>query len=128
MGYVYLAQPYTSHRETPEQRQNEMAQREFEGARYAHHLMQQDIVVFAPIVHGHAIAARFDLPRTFDWWWGQDKTMLDRAAVLHVLCLPGWRDSVGVRNEIEYAREHLYIAVRYICPVSYRMHQDPEGL
>lgn len=74
-------------------------------------------VVFSPIAHSHPIATIGEAPGP-DWtfWAGQDLAMLSRCDALTVACMPGWRNSKGVRAEIDYARS-IGIPVRYTRPI-----------
>lgn len=61
-------------------------------------------VVFSPIVHSHPLAEH-GLPNTWAFWRKQDEVYLERCDMLVVLMLDGWQESIGVRGEIEIAKE-----------------------
>jgi hypothetical protein len=58
--------------------------------------------VFSPIVHGHPLV-RFGLPTDWSFWQRFDEEHLQRCDEVLVLRIDGWRESVGVRAEIELA-------------------------
>jgi hypothetical protein len=95
---TYLASPYTSdHQPTCHERYHL-------ACKAAAHLMQQGHVVFSPIAHSHGIA-RFVAGHTHGFWMLQDLPFLDFADRMVVLTLPGWEESRGIKQEIEYARD-----------------------
>jgi hypothetical protein len=61
--------------------------------------------IFSPIVHCHPLAQARKLPHDFAFWQRYNFEVLERARELWVLMLPGWRDSIGVRGEIAFARK-----------------------
>jgi len=88
----YLASPYTN--PDPAVRQVR-----FQAACEATaHLMRQRMHVFSPVVHSHPLAAY--LPAGWDFWRPVDLHFLGLCQRFIVLMLPGWRESVGVGDEI----------------------------
>jgi hypothetical protein len=83
-------------------------------------LMREGIYVFSPISHTHPIALAGDLPLGWEFWAGYDRAILSACRELRVLMLDGWERSVGVRAEIEIAREMS-------IPVAYYMEEDSDG-
>lgn len=95
-GFVYLASPY-AHADPA------VMQARYEAAvRVAGSLMREGVAVYSPIAHNHPIAQAVDLPRTWDFWRRMDLPILMTASALYVLCLDGWRESIGVSAEIEF--------------------------
>jgi hypothetical protein len=109
---IYLAVPYTDKSATVRHERFE------EVSMYAAYLMQKSIPVFSPISHSHPIEQHFFEAKSWDFWQIQDLPILKICNELHVLCLSGWSYSVGVRAEIEHARE-LNLPVKYINPRTY---------
>lgn len=72
--------------------------------------------VFSPILHS-VPQLDFGLPNTWEFWKDIDFAHLQRCDELWVLTLPGWQQSVGVKQEIEWAKE-LGKPVRYLDPVT----------
>lgn len=105
--FIYLASPYTHESEAVRQERFLAAE-----AFTAHHIAQ-GVTVFSPIVHYHEMAKKFSLPVEFDFWERHNMNMLDRAAELWILTLPGWEISKGVACE----RFH---AARARIPISFK--------
>lgn len=103
----YLAVPY-SHPD-PEVR----AARFKAANRVAGILMQRGHLVFSPISHTHPIAEECDLPRGWDYWSAFDRAYLAVSKVLIVLCIDGWRESVGITGEMSIAAD-MDVPVEFI--------------
>ena len=58
--------------------------------------------MYSPIVHGHPLV-RFGLPTDWAFWQRFDTECLRRCNEMVVLQIDGWRESEGVRAEIELA-------------------------
>ena len=68
-------------------------------------LMRDGHIVFSPISHSHYIAMQEDLPKAFEWWVRQNHAFIEWCEAVYVLALDGWKESVGVKDEICYAIE-----------------------
>ena len=64
-------------------------------------LMKTGKTVYSPIVHGHILATKYDLPADREFWLKHDLDVLRRCDELCVVALDGWDESVGVLAEIE---------------------------
>jgi len=95
---IYLASPYT-HPDAAVREQRFRAACQATAA-----LVRQGIVVFAPIVHSHPLVEH-GLPTSWSFWSNQDRRFLELCDELVVLMLDGWRESRGVQEEIQIARE-----------------------
>lgn len=96
---LYLASPYSGINK-------EMQYRRFELACHcAGLLMASGLRVFSPIAHSHPIATLCNLDLDWAFWKELDREMIRRCDQFAVLMLPAWEDSVGVRAEIQIARE-----------------------
>lgn len=104
---TYLACPY-SHPDA-----SVRGDRFKEANRAAGLLMKRGDLVFSPISHTHPIAEECDLPKGWDFWQAFDRAYLSASRLLVVLCIAGWRESVGVQAEIAIARE-LGVPVEYM--------------
>ena len=93
---IYLASPYSSPDECVR------AQRFCATCRVAGHLMRHGYDIFSPSAHSHPIATLSGgLPKGWAFWGRVDRQFLRMCDELWVLTLPGWRESEGVRAEIE---------------------------
>ncbi len=97
MSYRYLASPY-SH---PNSIVRELRFRAVEAA--VVQMLEDKIWTYSPIVHCHALAQDYLLPKDFEYWQAYNETMLKPAACIVVLKLPGWDTSAGVGKEIQFA-------------------------
>jgi len=95
---IYVACPY-SH---PDQAVRE--ERVLAADKYAAKLMERGHIVFSPLSHSHPISKHCKVdPTDHDFWLRQDLAWLKACHRMHVLCLDGWQESKGVKEEIEEA-------------------------
>ena len=107
---IYVGSPYTHPDPVI------MKQREHQAAAYTAWLLRNGHKAFSPIVHGHALAIRFDLPRQAGFWLDLCLDQLQHATALHVLTLDGWEKSVGLSYEIAFARKNEIPVVEVANP------------
>ena len=95
--YIYLATPHTD----PDKRVE--AARETEANKIAAFLAELGLRFFSPISHSAPlIRAGADLEHAE--WLLLDQPLLANAGALIVVCFPGWQDSAGIKQEIEFMR------------------------
>jgi len=84
--------------------------------------MRQGEVVFSPISHTHPIAEQGGLPKGWDFWEAFDRVYLGVSRRIVVLCIDGWKESVGVTAELRIAND-LGVPVFHLLPYgdSYRL-------
>ena len=93
---IYLAGPYSG---TPER----------EAINYRHHMsayammLKAGIAAYSPIVASHPTAKEFGLGGDWKTWAEIDKRFIACSERVWVLTVRGWKQSVGVCAEIEYA-------------------------
>jgi hypothetical protein len=109
---VYVANPYTHADRAVLQHRVDMVRY------YTATLLARGVVAYSPIVHGHDLHANSGVPLPTDWesWREFDLPFIHAAKELHVLALPGWRESRGVREEAAEAMR-LNIPRHYLAPV-----------
>ena len=90
---IYLASPYSHPNPATRQLRFDMV------CEFAARLASDGKIVFCPIAHTHPLE-KYGLPRDWDFWQRFDQPFMDRCDELIVLCLPGWKDSTGVTDEI----------------------------
>ena len=78
--------------------------------------------MYSPIAHSHPIA-RFGLPTDWSYWERVDRRFLKLCDEVVVLTLDGWRESVGVREEVRLTRE-MGKRVNYGRKTSIDTHDD----
>lgn len=112
---IYLASPYSS----PEQAVRDYRHRLAWQFTSAH--LKRGRAIFSPIVNGVALTETGSRLWGFVHWQDYDLSFLQHwATELWVLCLDGWKDSVGVRKEIREA-ESLGLPVKYIGVLEERL-------
>lgn len=110
-SYVYLASPYSS--PDPAIRH----QRFIAACEAGIRLFDMGISAFIPVVQSHPIAERMgDRHADHAYWMAVDLPLLAKAAKLIVLTLDGWRESRGVADKIEFAKDRG-IPVEYMAPI-----------
>lgn len=110
MKYLhYLATPYTcKNKNVPEEyKRVVMRHRAKNVTDIAVELLKQGIFTFSPISYNSPWdeAETYNLPHTWDFWKPFDLAFLDRCDSLIVFMQDGWKESVGVAAEIEFAEE-----------------------
>jgi nucleoside 2-deoxyribosyltransferase len=95
---IYLCSPYT-HVDPA------VVEYRFESACIAAaSLMKQGHIVFSPIAHSHPIS-KYLGKEDHQFWLRQDYDFLEQCDELIILMLDGWRESVGIKAEIEMAMD-----------------------
>jgi len=106
---VYLACPYTN----PNPR---VCEDRFHAANQAAAaIMARGDIVFSPISHSHPISVDASVRTDWAFWQRFDRAILVHCRKIVVLKIEGWEDSVGVQEEIAFARE-IGLCVEYIDP------------
>jgi nucleoside 2-deoxyribosyltransferase len=121
---AYLAVPYSLANKSKEigiykpdmsEEDRRIRQERFEKVnKVAGKLMQAGFAVISPISQSHPIALQCELPGKFnDFWADIDFNIIIRCDMVIVLCLPGWKDSIGILAEVGFAK-HNNIPVMYV--------------
>lgn len=66
-------------------------------------LIKKGEYVWSPIVHCHEMATKYEMPTDAQFWKNYNFDFMRKADAIYVLCIPGWRESKGVKMEIEFA-------------------------
>jgi hypothetical protein len=112
MKMEYLATPYTHAQKSI------MNIRAAVSDAIAMKLTNQGRLVYAPISSWHHIAHKFDMPTDAKFWERLNLSFLAKCDKLVVIMTPGWKESVGVTDEINFAKEHN-IEIEYLDPKPY---------
>jgi hypothetical protein len=75
-------------------------------------LLDAGLYAFSPIAYNHPMVIH-DLPTDWGFWEEYDKAFIDHSDGLIVLTIDGWKESVGVQAEIEYAK-NLNLPIVYL--------------
>lgn len=97
---IYLAGPYTSNDD--EVRKN----RFIELTKMCGKIMKLGYVVFSPISHSHLVAEMVKMPTDWEFWKKIDLKFMDCCKILAIYAIPGWTESLGVSEEMRYARSN----------------------
>lgn len=103
---LYLASPYSHQDRKVRQRRYQLA------CEFVALASQHDLTVFSPIVHYHQLANTYKLPLDANFWWSTNRRHLLASVGLIVLEIPGWEDSRGVFQEVQFARQHKKVILR----------------
>lgn len=120
MSYFYISNPYNG---TDAQRE-ERAQI---AAKVCGLLLKKDIHAWSPIVHNHAMMKTFNQftleerqTKILDF----DFSLLKASKGMIVLKIDGWKESFGVKAEIELCQQ-LSIPIKYLDPKELEAGVDP---
>jgi hypothetical protein len=106
MVFAYLAAPY-SHPDP------EIVEQRMEiYCRVDAKLIKQGINTISPLAK-HFVIKYEDIPGDWKYWQNYGTGMVRLCAQIYVICMDGWKESTGVRAEIELAKS-LGMPVIYI--------------
>lgn len=113
---TYLCCPYTSRKRTAGARLREQRARFVLVTRATAWLIENaGWNVLSPITHSHPIHVLAGLKGDWKTWERIDLEFIDCSRRAVVLCIPGWRESVGVTAELKYIRASG-LPVLYVKP------------
>lgn len=98
--FIYVASPYSHKNPAIEEERFKTAQKFIAEMQSAN---SKDLY-YSPIVYFHPLKVKFNLPGTFESHREVDLDTIRICDKLLILTMPGWADSVGVTEEIEFAR------------------------
>ncbi len=108
---IYLSSPYTH----PDPAVLEARWRE--ACRAASNLNKRGKYCYCPIAETHGQAALFGVPLDWPGWIERDMWFLTRCDELYILCIDGWRESVGIKHEVAQWGARMYSdALRWMVP------------
>ena len=74
-----------------------------DASRAAARLLEAGVKVYSPIAHTHPIAIYGNIdPLNHDIWMPFDEAMMEAADALIVLEMNGWKESKGIKHEIDF--------------------------
>lgn len=112
---IYLASPYSSNSKDPVTKLEVQQKRFEEICHVTASLLKQGYHVYSPIVHCHALATKFNMPKDWAYWKKHLEVVIPHFDALWVIKMDGWESSVGIKAEVELAR-NLGLEVRMIDP------------
>jgi hypothetical protein len=96
---IYLASPYSHPDKAVEAERYQQTMRAFA------ELCLAGAIIYSPIVSCHPAAVAYGMPTDAAWWARFNREFMFCCDRLVVLRLPGWEESVGVRDEITFFAE-----------------------
>jgi hypothetical protein len=106
-GFWYLALPYSD----PDTQV--MTSRYIKGLEVVARFINHGFPVYCAVVHWRNVAVEHNLPHGYEFWKKMDRLFISKSDGIVVLQLPGWRESIGVTDEIEIAKS-LKLPIMYI--------------
>lgn len=93
---IYLATPYSLY---PDGLEAAFV----DAAKLAARLLNAGVRVYSPIVHGHPLSVHGGIdPLDHSIWLPFNESMMSVADALVVATMPSWRESKGIKYEIDY--------------------------
>lgn len=80
---------------------------------YTAKIVSDGNVAFSPITYGHHLVDFKDMPTDWDFWKNFCLTFLSKCDEMVVLKMPGWEESRGVKEEIEFCKKNK-IKINYV--------------
>lgn len=87
-------------------------------------LLQQGLLVFSPIVYCHPFTVDFTLPPDYLFWLDFNRGHIEASPGIIVAQLNGWRQSKGVAQEIDLAKE-IGRPIYYYDPYTMTFSEEP---
>jgi|TARA_Y100000310_G_scaffold344326_1_gene456457 hypothetical protein len=120
---IYVASPYSSKETNIVNNLLERTARvnsvcKYIASKYKYGL-NRDTMYFSPIVHFHNISQHYEhsLPTDAHFWESVNKIMINLADKVEVLMLSEWKESIGIKMEIQYCKE-INKPVFFVEPIS----------
>jgi hypothetical protein len=101
---IYVASPYTSPLKDSLKLSMERSRYQKVLAFITKIAVNQGPAVFSPIAYYHPIAVAAKLPTHAGYWNAINMQYLRKADLVYCLMLPGWKDSQGVKIELNTAK------------------------
>lgn len=112
-SFIYLASPY-SHASDAVMIQRYEAALDFLGLAVVDPMLS-GFFIFSPVATWHPVAIRKCLPKSAVFWRQTNEREMLHAHAVFILDIPGWKESVGVSFEIDFAHR-LCIPVYVATP------------
>jgi len=104
---TYLASPYTHSSKVV------MRERYEQVMKFTYFSTKRGIVYFSPILYYHPLAVKYKMDVDFNSFIEFNSVFLENSCSIHILTLPGWKQSEGIMWEIKKAKL-LNLDIRYI--------------
>lgn len=120
--FIYLASPYSYNEGTDAEQKMMRDFRYLTITRVAACLIKKTRnAFFLPITQSHALKELDDsLGTNFESWEKIDLCAIDHSDEVWVVRMDGWKDSVGVKAEIKYAKK-INKPIKYVNPMTLKV-------
>lgn len=98
-GLYYLAGPYTHENSAL------VAHRRLDHLHAEYWLIAQKLDVIAPINSSGSLEGIWNLPIQYEFWQSRDRKSIRYCDGVIVILMPGWKESKGVTDELQYAKQ-----------------------
>jgi hypothetical protein len=82
-------------------------------SKFAAELVSQGHIAISPITYGHVLLDYKNMPTDFEFWNNFCIGLLKKSDYLYVLKIDGCNESIGLKEEIKFAKENN-IKIKYI--------------
>lgn len=104
---IYLASPYSAPDAATRQLNFELVEH------CVACLTQRNVPAFSPILYLHTLSHKYNLPTYAGFWERFNMQFLRKAGAIYVLKIDGWEESLGVRQEMEFAKA-AYLPLHFV--------------
>lgn len=94
---IYLSSPYSSPDKIIREQRARLATQE------VIKFLNKGLNVYSPVSYYHNIITIFSLPMDKNFWWKYNSELFKMSRMVYVLCIDGYYESVGVRQEVAFA-------------------------
>jgi len=99
---IYIAAPYSHPDEEVIEHRMKVVQRAI--AKY----MSLGVHALSPLLAHHVLNEGIELPTNYEFWQDYCKDILVRCDSMKIITLPGWKESIGIADEIKCCqRNHM---------------------
>lgn len=81
-------------------------------------LAKEGRIIYAPISSCHHIAAKYGLPRNWEFWKTMDEVFIQKCDKIIFITLDGWEESTGLNEELQLAKKYG-LEIEYLNPEPY---------
>lgn len=96
---IYIGSPYSNPDKNIRIKRFELV------SKFAAELVSQGHIAISPITYGHILLDYKDMPTDFEFWNNFCIGLLKKCSYLYVLKIDGWNESLGLKEEINFAEK-----------------------
>ena len=123
---IYVASPYSSKDDAQRVKNFELV------TQYVAFMVSEGYTAISPITYGHLLLDYQDMPGDYEFWQNFCISLLGKCDAMVIIKLPGWQESVGIKDEARYADENgipiYHLEPIPVVPVTTNMNKLKLGL